>query len=349
MHSSEKYPRLRSLFLVFYEDLPSLRCRTMAGLRQRRQKRGLREALARYGPVRELDYRLQFKRRGRLGLMENIRRAAEDLQVDLILSELHGDDMLTAADVKLLRWQIPEARWVNWNGDYRDLRTIKVKDADLMANFDLALFVCQDQVNAYADYGVNSNYWQVGWEPDSFGCEPTRWTAHHDVLFQANCYSQSRLKLVEALRESGFELGVYGKGWPWFRAKGNTLYDYRAGCRLTRRAKIVLSDSQWPQADGYVSNRLFEAMAAGGALVMQQAFKGYERLGFVDGEHFVIWEDIADLIAKLRYWLLPENEARGRAVAAAGQKFCLEHHSFDVRVRELLGMIAQLKETKVAG
>lgn len=339
---------LRSLLLVFYEDLPSVRVRTLAGLKQRRQKRGLREALDRYGLVRELDYRREFKLKGRLGLVEKIKREAQDLQANLVLSELHGADVLTGADVKLLRQDLPGVHWVNWNGDYRDPLSWREADVEVSRAFDLQLVICQDAVHEYERRGICAQYWQFGWEPDSFGYNPTGWTPRYDVLFQANCCSQTRLSLAEALRQTGIRLGLYGKGWPWFWAKGNTLYDYRKGCILTRRAKIVLSDSQWPDADGYVSNRPFEAMAAGGALLMQQFFKGYKRLGFLDGEHLVVWHGLQDLIDKIRYWLRPEQEERRRAIALAGQQFCLEHHSFDVRVRELLEMIDQIKGKRVA-
>jgi spore maturation protein CgeB len=112
---------------------------------------------------------------------------------------------------------------------------------------------------------------------------------------------------------------------------------------LIRAAKIVLSDSQWPDADGFVSNRLFQSLAAGGALVLQQRFKGYEKLGFVDGEHLIIWNELDDLVDRLHYWLRSENEDRRQGIAAAGQAFCLEHHSFDVRVLELCQMISGIR------
>ena len=333
---------LRTLFLVYFEDLPSLHCRTLAGLKQRQQKRGLREALSHYGPILEIDYRREFKKHGSQGLKRIIERAADEVQPNLILSEFHGADMVQAPDIAALRQKISGARWVNWNGDYRDPQTWELKDIELMAQFDLSLIICHDAVREYQRLGVRSRYWQIGWEPDSFGDEPRKWTPRYNVLFQANCSGTRRRTLVQALREAGFNLGLYGRGWTWFWSKGSTLYDFKQGCRLIRAAKVVLSDSQWPDADGYVSNRTFESMAAGGALVMQQYFKGFDRLGFVDAKHLVTWNDISDLIEKLRYWLRPENEEYRRAIADAGQKFCLENHSFDVRVQELVQMLAEL-------
>jgi spore maturation protein CgeB len=55
-----------------------------------------------------------------------------------------------------------------------------------------------------------------------------------------------------------------------------------------------------------------------------------------------MWRDFDDLAAKIEYWLKPEQEGERRALAAAGQRLCLERHSFDIRVQELLGFLAEL-------
>ena len=65
---------MRTLFPIYFEDLPSLRSRTLAGLKQRQQKRGLRQALAQFGPVQRIDFRLELKRHGRRGLIQLIER-----------------------------------------------------------------------------------------------------------------------------------------------------------------------------------------------------------------------------------------------------------------------------------
>jgi spore maturation protein CgeB len=108
---------------------------------------------------------------------------------------------------------------------------------------------------------------------------------------------------------------------------------------LIRASKLVLADNPRPASRGYVSNRLFQSLAAGGALVMLQYFHDYQRLCLVDGTHVIIWENTEDLLEKIVYWLEPEHEDRRKAIAATGQRLCLEHHSFSVRVQELLEMV----------
>jgi hypothetical protein len=209
----------------------------------------------------------------------------------------------------------------------------------MLREIDLQLTVCFDCFREYVARGVRAEYWQASWEPDGVGAEPGWTTPRHDVLFLANCYSDFRREFVRRLRESKVRPGLYGGGWPRFWAAGDTLYNYRRCGRLIRGAKVVLSDNQWPEQDGFVSDRFFHSLAAGGALLMQQHFTGYERLGFRDGEHFVLWRTVDDLLGKLTFWLEPANDLERRRISSAGQAFCLEQHSFDARVRELLGFL----------
>jgi len=122
------------------------------------------------------------------------------------------------------------------------------------------------------------------------------------------------------------------------------LYNFKKGCRLIRASKIVLSDSGWPYADGFISDRLFHSLVAGNALVMQQYFTGYERLGLVDGRHFVLWKDTEDLLKQLPYWLSAEASERRTAIAKAGEQYILENFSYSVRIEKMLKMIGAIKE-----
>ena len=331
---------LRVLYLPFIEPgYPALK----------RYKRGLREALARVGTVVEIDWRNELDRIGRRGLLRKIAESATELEPTLILAQVHDSKDLSASHIRSLRRSAKSAILANWNGDYQDFAKLEQADIEIASAFDLQLVVSFDGVEEYIKREIRSRYWQIGWEPDGVGFEPGWSTRRHHVLFLANRipWYPARRDLVARLRKANIGLGLYGLNWPWFWTIGRNLYDFKKGCRLIRAAKLVLADNPRPNARGYVSNRLFQSLAAGGALVLLEHFDEYERLGIVDGEHLIVWKDAEDLIEKTRFWCRAENEDRRRQIAAAGQKFCLEHHSFDVRVRELLEMIAQLKEAKV--
>jgi hypothetical protein len=310
----------------------------------KKQKRGLREALEKQGEVIEVDWAAEVHKSGREGFLQKMQQIAVELDPSLVLGQFHDARLINADDILSLRKFSKKAIWLNWNGDYQEVTALDQADIDLASAFDLQLGVSYDGAEEYEKRGIRSRYWQIGWEQEGVGYEPDWLTPHHDVLFLANkiAWYPARQEIVSFLRRADFKFGLYGLNWPWLWAKGSCLYDFRKGCKLIRAAKVVLADNPRPQARGYVSNRLFQSLAAGGALVMMQYFHDYETLGLIDGEHLVIWHELNDLREKLNYWLHPKNEDQRRAIAAAGQKFCLENHSFEVRVQELLQMLAEL-------
>src|SRR3972149_6954221 len=93
---------LRALFLVFFES---------GHKSQRRQKRGLREALEAHGKVVEIDYREEFRRHGRESALRKIAQAANDFQPDLVLSEIYRADVFFPENLVSLRKRIPEVTW----------------------------------------------------------------------------------------------------------------------------------------------------------------------------------------------------------------------------------------------
>jgi hypothetical protein len=287
-------------------------------------KRGLKDALKRRGMVLEWDYMNQP--------ITYLPDAACAFDPDLFIMQLHDADTINPDMIDRLKRQHPRAAFVNWNGDYHPETLLSGEYILLTRKFDLCGLVTTAVRSEYDGAGIKWFYWQIGYEEE---IDPGRYNMpSHDVLFLANAYSQSRLDLAQSLRAlPNVNVGIYGS-WPKsIRADGQTLYDFDAGYDLYRKCKIAIGDSQWPYATGFVSNRLFQAMAAG-AFVLHQQFNGMEELlGLVNGEHLVTWKSIHDLKSQVNYWLHSDNQRD--IIAKAGQDYVLKHHSFDARVNEL--------------
>ncbi len=162
--------------------------------------------------------------------------------------------------------------------------------------------------------------------------------AAHDVVWLANGYTDERKRLGELLRAmQGVNVGLYGTGWRM--PNGNTTYNFAAGAALYRKAKIALGDNQYADQRGFVSNRIFEALA-NGAFLLHQRVDGLEELtGLQAGVHYVEWTTPQDLQQKIRWWLNPKHAAERKIIAQAGEKFVRAQHSFDARVRDLFERI----------
>lgn len=83
--------------------------------------------------------------------------------------------------------------------------------------------------------------------------------------------------------------------------------------------------------------RLFEIMCAGGFVIAnyQTEIPDY----FTIDKDVVVYESIPDLLNKIDYYLTHDDERM--EIAANGQKKVLEHHTYDIRVRQMLDMVKE--------
>lgn len=302
------------------------------------QKRGLRDALGGLGRPIEYNYQLRAQEIGDMAMRQELFALAELWQPNVILLQVHTPRLITKALVYALRHTAPEAQIINWNGDYNPNHLNGSGGLDFAEAVDVQCLVNASELPAYYAAGISAAYWQIGFEPEGVGHEPNGQTPRHDVLFLANRYTKDRLELGQVLKATGHDIGIYGMGWPDGMASGENLYDFRAGCRLLRAAKVAVGDQQWGDQKGYVSNRLFQTLAAGGAVYLQQEFAGMQEcLGLEEGTHLLIWSSFLELKERIDWALANPREAR--TIAEVGQEYVLEHHGFEARVRELRDMV----------
>lgn len=300
---------------------------------QKEQKRGLREALVKHFLVHEFDYIQSKDELGKEGMLQKLKEILNKIQPSLLLTQIHNGEIINSSDLTDLKKEYPFIKIVNWNGDFWPDNLLSKEGIEIAKHVDLQLTVNRDALEKYKAMGINANYWQIGWEPDGVGYPPNTFC---DVVFLASGYSQSRQNLVKQLRELNVEFHLYGPAWREGWSRGVTIYDFRTGCSIYQGAKISIGDSQWPET-GFVSNRVFQALVAGGSALAHQWFKDMDKLGLIDGETCIIWKSFDELKRKIEYYLTHEEERK--RIAEAGQNLALTRHSFEVRVQELLEMI----------
>jgi hypothetical protein len=311
---------------------------------QKEQKRGLRDALANHGLVYEIDWQAEVASHGHTYMLNYMLDALEFWKPDVVLTQIHTPDpqLFNAEQIHKIRKEFPDFMWANWNGDYHPEDLLSAGNMAMVKNFDLQCVVTTSVREAYSGAGIPWMYWQIGYEytnnlPGAYeGKVP-----HHDIVFLANGYSQERLRLARMLRDTEYDVGIYGSWGASIRANGSNLYNFVEGHKLYWNAQIAIGDNQWGDAAvGFVSNRLFQAMEGGRAALFHQYVPDLDKLlGLRDGEHYIVWTDLKDLRKKLDYWLDEHNWAKLRDIATAGGEFIRLHHSFNARVQELMEVL----------
>lgn len=287
-------------------------------------KRGLREALQRRGTVIELDYvRLDNRERA-------IREAVDGLQADLLW--MQSAETFDPGYLRFLKADFPRLRIVNWTGDapLPDSRMIESAKA-----VDVQLVVNAASIPIFAHAGVNAHLWMHSWEPVDEANLPD--VPDYDIVFLGNCRTKGRRELERVLRSLPYQVGIYGSGWT-MGEQGNDQYDFAHGYALYRKAKLTISDNDQPNTVSYLSDRPFNAMYAG-CLVLQQAEPGLDVTGLKDHTHWSVF-DPSELTDYIEAFMI--NPDMRDEIAASGQREVREHHSFDVRVSQMMELLERV-------
>lgn len=314
--------RLRMLYLPIYEAGHPL---------QHRTKRGLRLALKKYGHVYEIDY---------LNSGIDLANAVKAWQPDLLISQFQDASNVTPDRLAYLRQLCPHMRVINWHGDARGLE--EPIYLDLLRYVDLQLVVNAAPLELYRERGITAAYWQIGYEKPQTRSLPD--VPEYDIVYLANAYMESRHELGRFLRSLPYTVGLYGAGWP--DGDGECLYDFATACAIHRNAKLVVGDA-FPGTLGFVSNRFIQTLGDGGGMLLHQAVPELEQwTGFVDGKHYVAWDDLDDLREKIDHWLAREKGRaahRGR-IRKAGRVKVEKEYTFKALVRQLFVELLPLME-----
>lgn len=314
-----RYPlreRLRILHLPVYEW----------GHPQRKNlEAGLTEALAEYGLALEIDY---------LNELHDLPALVRAWQPDLLITQIqNAGPSLSAYKLAMMRQAGPTMTVINWNGDAHEAGLISDEVVKILRYTDLQTTVNAKVLPLYEQLGLRAAYWQIGYKDP---IEPLPEMPSYDVLCQMNCYNKVRTEMAKMLRgirthKRPYRFGLYGNCKD---ADGNTHYDFAAQAALYRNARIVVGDT-YPGTEGFVSNRLFQALSQG-AFMLQQHSQSLDRYtGLVPGQHYVEWTTLDDLKAKVLYYLDEErNEDRAR-IARCGQEFVRANFSYPAQARKL--------------
>lgn len=334
----------RILYLPIYEPGWSVQKHPIHG------KKGLREALSRgknkYGAnhiVQEFDYLSVDPK----GLRSRLVEIADSFKPDLIISQIQSPLPLTAEMLKELK-QRTGATVVNWNGDQAIGGLYSREMLPLLREIDLQLITNLDVVPDYERERIKWDYWQIGYEESASDEETDRVASsyfleqgrespfandpHWPVVYLASLRSPERIAIAKIVEEFGGRNFNPGDEFA-------SLYNFSVTKAILRRAKVIISDNGFTSR-GFVSNRLFQALAAGGGVVLQQHVDGLDELtGLIAEHHYVEWHDLDELRAMISDALNPDFYEQVRHIARQGTAFVRENFSFDAQVTKLMALL----------
>lgn len=317
----ERASGLRTLYLPIFESKVYPHHRAM--------KRGLREALQRKGPLVEVDY---------INEPYDLVALVKAWQPHILFTQCQRD----LIDLTAARREQPEMLVLNWNGDvYLDALIDTNTLAWLRENVDMQLMVNGAALPTYEQHHIPAAYWQCAYEPVVGNVVVP---AEHapEIVLMGSAYSPKRKELADVLTTLPYTVHLVGTGWVEYpeHNAGNTTYQFEVSNAIRRAAKIEVGDNQYEKDTGFVSNRIFDCLAAGGALLLHQRVERLEEFtGIVEGVHYVAWTDYDDLRKKIAYYLNPKHEAKRAKIVTAAQAYVRECHSFDARLHELFNEI----------
>lgn len=322
----ERAARLRILYLPIFESKVYPHHRAM--------KRGLREALQRMGHLIEADY---------LNEPYDLVALVRAWQPYILVSQCQRD----LIDLTAARAAQPEMLVLNWNGDVYLDALIDTKTLEwLRANVDMQLMVNGAALPVYEAHGIKAAYWQCAYEPTEGDIFITPENAP-EIVLMGSAYSERRKDCARAVIGLGYKTHLVGSGWSGEEFEdwnaGNTTYNFEVSNAIRRAALIEVGDNQYVTDTGFVSNRIFDCLYAGGAILLHQHIECLEDFtGLKAGVHYVEWTDYADLQKKIAYYMNPKNEAKRMRIVTAAAAYVRECHSFDARLRQLFNEILRV-------
>jgi hypothetical protein len=221
------------------------------------------------------------------------------------------------------------------------------KDFDPSA-YDFGIAIVPSIVEAFRARGLPTEYCHLAFEPSILERLPSPLPPKDiSVSFVGGLSSNhtQRIELLEAVaRELPIDLylssfkGISAKSPLHARMRGEAwgqdMYD------ILRRSKITLN-SHVDAAGGVAANmRLYEATGVG-TFLLTDNLKGLSNL-FQPGVHVGAYDSPADCVAKIKYYLSHEEERE--AIAIAGQQHTLRHHTYRIRMEEMLDLVDKYRK-----
>jgi len=202
----------------------------------------------------------------------------------------------------------------------------------LIGAFDLACTAAPECVAWYAQRNVPAVYLPEASDRELF--HPMELPKRYDVCFVGACYGL-RQRMVEALERSGVRVQAYGNGWPNGRLPTDTVPE------LFARSKIVLGCGTILYCEDFYALKMrdFDGPMSGSLYVTHNNPDLHEL--FVPDQEIVLFDDIAEMVRKVRHYL--EHDDERERIAKAGRERAMRDHTWKQRFQTVFARLEMLQ------
>lgn len=242
---------------------------------------------------------------GSVALQKEILQVFNEFQPDVVFMHLQRGNVITVDTA--LKMKEKGAILFSWSGDVR--HPVPQHYLDFGKHIHSTLFSNMNDVEFCNKNGIKSDFLQVGYDSIQFSPFGDIDESYPEIIFMGSNYqgffplSKFRVEMVERLkREFGSRFGLYGGGWQNF--DGN-ITNYREEGKAYRSCKIAINLSHFAYKR-YSSDRLFRILGTG-TFCLTHHYPEIEK-DFDVGNDLVVWDNIDDLIVKIKEYLANDVE-----------------------------------------
>lgn len=232
---------------------------------------------------------------------------------DIVFMHLQSADVIHSGTAQMMA---QNSIVLNWTGDVR--YPLPQHYLDLGKHIHATLFTNENDVDASRNHGVKSGFLQVGFDSTHFSPLGDIDSKYPEIVFLGSNYTDTfplssyRYEMVMRLKnEFGNRFGVYGGGWNGME-NGN-ITSYAEEGKLYRSSKIAINLSHFNYRR-YSSDRMYRILGSG-TFCLSRNYEEIEK-DFKVGHDLAVWNDINELVSKIRFYL--NNDAERERIALNG-------------------------------
>ena len=214
---------------------------------------------------------------------------------------------------------------VHYCGDYNSLCQKRYDDHFKKIQYDIIFAPYTQVLTRLKKYGIGGEHFLLPYSVDTSIFYDRHLEKSFDVASPITIRNKYHRRLTNLINQLDIKT-----------VTGQAIFDEYIK-RINETKIIVANNQKYHQ----LSFKYTEVIACG-TLMMGDKPSDFDRLGFKDGEHLILYNNFDDLKDKIGYFLKHDQERE--AIAKNGMEFVRKYHSNRVRIAEFIEMIQTRKQ-----